>query len=444
MTTRALAEYAAGLRYEDLPSAVCEQARLLFLDFVGIALFASAETPWGRLVRQYALRGGAGPATVIGGAGQATAPLAALANGTCGLGFELEDLYYPGQAHPGPPVNAAALAAAEATRTSGRDFLAAVVAGYEVMNRVARAAAPHLIQRGCHPTGHTGVFGAAAAAGRAMGLGSAQMVHALGLAGVQSSGLMQAPNEGAMARRLYGGLPAQSGVQAAELAAMGFTGPERVLEGEAGFLRAYAEEYDAAKLTEGLGTRYFIMDVAVKPYSTCGGFHSALDALLAIRAEHGIGPDDVAEIVGTIPHLSDAHAGYDVPSITGAQYRLPYCLAVALHEGHANAPQFTEAKIRDAAILQTARKVRTEFFERVGADMPGRVTVVLRDGRTLTAETPYPKGSPKKPLTEAERREKFRGLAGLVLAPERVAAIEQAVDRIAELPSLAPVTELLR
>ncbi|MBI4507825.1 MAG: MmgE/PrpD family protein, partial [Chloroflexi bacterium] len=178
--------------------------------------------------------------------------------------------------------------------------------------------------------------------------------------------------------------------------------------------------------------------------STCGGFHSALDALLAIRTEHRVRPEEVVEIVGTIPHLSDAHAGYDVPSITGAQYRLPYCLAVALHEGHANAPQFTESKIRDGSILQTAGKVRTEFFERVGADMPGRVTVVLRDGRTLTAETPYPKGSPKKPLTEGERREKFRALAEMVLAPERVTAIERAVDHFEDLPSPAALAEVLR
>lgn len=444
MTTRALAEYAAEVRYDDLPAEVRRQARLLLLDFVGIAAFASTETPWGRMICEYARRGGGGKATIIRGDGTTSPSLAALANGTTGLGFELEDLYYPGQSHPGPPVNAAALAAAQAAGISGRELIAAVVAGYEVMNRISLAAAPHLIKRGCHPTGHTGPFGAAAAAGRAFGLSRGQMLHALGLAGVQSSGLMQAPNEGAMARRLYGGRPAQSGVQSAELAALGFTGPEQVLEGEAGFYRAYAEAYDPAKLTAGLGSSYLIMEVAVKPHSTCGGFHSALDAILAIRRAHDVRPGDVAAIVGAIPHLSDAHAGYDVPSITGAQYRLPYCLAVALHDGAATAPQFTEAKIRDAAILQTAGKVRTEFIGTPGADMPARVTVTLRDGRSFTEEVPYPKGSPKNPLSESDRREKFRDLAGLVLPADRVAAIERTVDGLDDLPSLEKLTDLLR
>lgn len=444
MTTRALAEYAATLRYEEIPDDVRRQARLLFLDFAGIALFASSETPWGQQIVQYAKRSGGGDATIVGGGAKAPAALAALANGTAGLGFELEDTYRSGRIHPGPPVNAAALALGEACGASGRDFLAAVIAGYEVMIRVARAAGPRSTRPACHPTGHVGVFGAAAAAGRAFGLAPGQMLNALGLAGVQSAGLRQAPNEGATARRLYGGCPAQSGVQAVELAALGFTGPEQVLEGEAGFYRAYAEEFDTAELTADLGRRYRIMDVAIKPYSTCAIFHAALDAMLAIRREHDVRADDVAEIVGTIAPINRAHAGHDVPSVAGAQYRLPYCLAVALHDGHASVSQFTEARIRDAAVLQTASKVRTEFFADLRGDHPGQVTVLLRDGRSFTKEVPYPTGSPDNPLSEAERRAKFRTLAGAVLPRERVAAIEQVIDGVETVPSLSGLADLLR
>ncbi|MBI3968411.1 MAG: MmgE/PrpD family protein [Chloroflexi bacterium] len=443
MTTRALAEYAAGLRYDDLPAEVRQQAKLLFLDFVGIAIFASAKTPWGRSIVEYAKRG-VGDATIVGGGAKTSPTLAALANGTTSLGFELEDIYRPAFLHPGPPINAAALAAAEVNRASGRDLLTAIVAAYEVMTRVALAGMPRLLERGCHATAHTGVFGAAVAAGRLAGLDATGLLNALGLAGVRASGLKQAPNEGVTARRLYGGLPAESGVQAVELTQLGFTGPERVLEGEMGFYNAYADGYDPEKLTGGLGSQYRILDVAVKPYSTCALFHSALDAMLAIRREHEFRADHVAEIVGTIALSSPAHAGHDVPSITGAQFRLPYCLAVALHEGSVNAPQFTEAKIKDPAILATMRQVRTEFYPGHPTEMPGHVVVKLVDGRTLEQDVPYPTGSPLNPMSEADRRDKFRGLAATVFANDRVAAIEQAVGRLETLSSATELADLLR
>lgn len=447
MVTSLLAEYAAGLGFAELPPPVVAQARYLVRDALGIALFTSHGTPWGRAVADMALhetRHGTG--TVIGYASKSTTSMAALANGTMILGFELEDTTPHAHAHIGPPTIAAALAMAEKLGCSGADLIVAIVAGYDVMGRIGRAMGQRLILNGLHPTANLGAFGAATAAAKLLGLDRQGMLDALGLASVQAGGTMQSLNEGAMARRLYGGRPAQSGVIAAELASRGFTGPHEALEGQQGFFAVYASDpIDPTTVTTGLGEDFEIMHTTFKPHASCQVFHASIDALLALRHQHRLDPSDVAEVIGEIKYISPAHAQAHPQTVMAAQYSLPYCLAAALHCGEVGPRAFGETMLRDPKLRATAERVRTVFPPDLAHSevFPGRVTVRLHDGQTHRLTVAYPKGDPANPLTPQELDAKFRRLASTWLATDRVDLLAAVCGRLETLSALSPLAALV-
>src|SRR5947209_20016632 len=266
-----LAEYAAALRYDDLPELVVQQAKDCIIDTVAAGICGSA-LPWSRIVVDYAERTGpGGESHILGRSGPAVqAPAAALANGALAHAFELDSLTRPGAgAHPGATVLPPALAVAQQheVRSSGRDLIAALVAGNEVMIRIGRATGHTNEARGFHAPGNTGPFGAAVACGHLLGLDAERMANALGLAGSLAGGLLEfAKGDGGMVKRLHLGRASEAGVLAASLAAAGFTGPRTVLEGEFGFLKVFCTEYDTAELTKGLGEDYVTLSTVLKRY----------------------------------------------------------------------------------------------------------------------------------------------------------------------------------
>ena len=253
-----LAEYAAGLRYEDLPGEVVAAAKDASIDTIA-ACICGAALPWSRIVIDYAERTGPGGTSRILGRGSAVqAPAAALANGALAHAFELDSLTRPGAgAHPGATVLPPALAIAQQERAvSGRSLIAAFVAGNEVMIRIGRATGHTNEARGFHAPGTTGPFGAAVACGHLLGLGAAKMTNAIGIAGSLAGGLLEfAKGDGGTVKRLHLGRASEAGVLAASLADAGFAGPKTVLEGQFGFLRVFCTEFDEAELTKGLGQR---------------------------------------------------------------------------------------------------------------------------------------------------------------------------------------------
>src|SRR5213075_2650872 len=229
-----------------------------------------------------------------------SAPHAALANGTQVQSFELDDVHRAGVLHVGAVVLPALLAVAELKRNlSGREFLAAAAAGYETGPRVGLCMGPEHIGQGWHSGATVGVFAAAAAAARGLNLSEEKTIHALGIAGTQSAGLMAA-QYGAMVKRMHAGRSSQSGLYGALLAAQGFTGIENVFEAEyGGFCTTFSRSHDRfrlSKLTAGLGSMWQTMGVALKFYACVGSNHTTLDALSALRAEHRFGADDVARV----------------------------------------------------------------------------------------------------------------------------------------------------
>src|SRR5947209_7025842 len=266
-----LAEYAAALRYRDLPASVVQQAKDCIIDTVAAGICGAA-MPRSRIVIDYAERTGpGGKCRIFGRSGPAVqAPAAALANGALAHAFELDSLTRPGAgAHPGATVLPPALAVAQQTgmKLGGRDLIAAFVAGNEVMIRIGRATGHTNEARGFHAPGTTGPFGAAVACAHLLGLDVAKMTNALGIAGSLAGGLLEfARGDGGTVKRLHLGRASEAGVLAASLAASGFAGPRTVLEGEFGFLRVFCTEFEEAALTRKLGHEYVTLSTVLKRY----------------------------------------------------------------------------------------------------------------------------------------------------------------------------------
>ncbi|MGE5098230.1 MAG: MmgE/PrpD family protein, partial [Betaproteobacteria bacterium] len=265
-----LAEYAAGLRYEDIPEGARERARQCIADTLGACILGSTLS-WGRMVEAHARRhGSGGVARIVASGARVHAPMAALANGVFAHGFELDSLRQPGAGvHPGASLVPAALAVGETTGASGRDFLTAFVAACEVMFRIGAATHHSSEERGFHAPGLTGPFGAAICAGRLMGLDGGRLANALGIAGSFCAGLLafNHAGRGSMVKRLHLGRAAEAGVVAASLAAEGYEGPDTVLEGRHGFLEAFCERPEAELLTRGLGTEFETQRICLKRYA---------------------------------------------------------------------------------------------------------------------------------------------------------------------------------
>src|SRR6202165_1656830 len=251
-----LAEYAVGLRHEQIPAEVLQRAKDCIADTVATILFG-AQFPWSKMIVAQAQRmGKGGKCTILGTGSRVCAPAAALAHGAMTHAFEQDNLTLPDSgAHPGASLVSSGLAIAQERGLGGRELLTAFVAGAEVMIRIGRATKRTNEARGFHAPGSVGPFGAAIASGKLMQFDAPKMINALGIAGSTSGGLLEFAHSGngAMVKRLHLGRGAEGGVLAASLAADGFTGPSTVLEGRAGFLKAFCIESDLAELTRGLG-----------------------------------------------------------------------------------------------------------------------------------------------------------------------------------------------
>src|SRR5438552_8108624 len=383
-----LAEYAAGLRYEDLPKEVLAAAKDAIIDTIAACICGSA-LPWSRIIIDYAERTGPGGASRILGRGTAVqAPAAALANGALAHAFELDSLTRPGAgAHPGATVLPPALAIAQQQGgISGRSLIAAFVSGNEVMIRIGRATGHTNEARGFHAPGTTGPFGAAIAAGHLLQLGPAAMTNALGIAGSLAGGLLEfARGDGGMVKRLHLGRASEAGVLAASLAADGFEGPRTVLEGEFGFLKVFCTKWDETELTRGLGEAFVVSSTVLKRYPCHATAHAAVRAVRDLQAEHGFtGPQVEAITVAGTERMIERHNILEPADLMLAQYSIPFCVALALHREARDPESFDETALRDPQIRALCRRVKL-VPEPVVAQggMESTVTIALADGRHL-------------------------------------------------------------
>ncbi|MBI4083082.1 MAG: MmgE/PrpD family protein [Candidatus Lambdaproteobacteria bacterium] len=446
MHTRTLAEWAAALRYEELPEDVIARARDCIQDTVGLSVFG-AELPWSRIVVDYVRRyGGPGASTVLGADGLRTSPpFAALANGALVHAFEMDSLRKPSTGvHPGgivPP----ALAIGEARGASGREVIAAFVAGMEVTTRIGLATRHSSEEKGFHAPGLTTVFGGAVAAGRLLGLDAVGMTHALGIAGSLCSGIMEylRGGTGGTVKRLHVGRAAEGGVLAAALAQGGFEGPATVLEGAFGFLHAYADNPRPEALSAGLGTVWETRTICFKRCACHAAAHAPIQGIEELRAAHGFGAADVAAIaIGTSRKVIENQNQPAPGDMVVAQMSVPFAVALSFFREPSDPRSFRDVDVRSPEILELSRRVRLEPYEETrkpGQAWACSIVVTLKDGRRLASTMTDFRGSATQPMSPAELEGKFRASTAR-LGP---AAVERLLSRLRALEAQPSVAGLL-
>jgi 2-methylcitrate dehydratase len=444
MVTRELAEWVAGLRYEDVPHEVVAEAGRAFTDFLGECLFVGGTKAWGQAIAEFcAVDGGGQPeATIIATGRRTLASRAALANGTMALGFEYAD--FGAGSRPYPFAVTAPLALAESRRRSGADLALAIVVGYEVMGRVFAATFEPGKPIPFYVPSVYGTLAGAAGAARLLGLSPEHTNYALGLAAAFAGGTFQGHEEGAWQRSLNGGMAGERAVTAALLAETGFKATELGLEGIQGFAKMFTNgNLIPEALLDGLGDSWIIMGRWVKRYPMNTTLHAPVEALLNIMRTEGLHYTDIEEIDAAWQKVEPFLAKREVPTVVAAQASLPFALAVAAVRGRVGVDEFTEETLVDPAVRavlpRTVVHQDAELFTRVTNSMPGRVTVRTTDGRQFTDEVLYPKGNPQNPLTEEEFKAKFMDMAERVLGHDQA---DELYNRSRDLTSIADMTEL--
>src|SRR6185503_9376410 len=414
---------------------------------LGVTLAGAAE-PSAVAVRGVVRAEGSTPlCTVVGTSLRAAPTWAALANGTAGHAHDFDDTNFALMGHPSAPLLAAALAAAEAETASGRDVVVAYLVGFEISTAVGIALNPDHYTRGWHATSSIGTLGCAAAAAKLLGLDVDQTRHALGVAASLASGLKE--NFGSMTKPFHAGHAARNGVFAAMLAREGFTSSDTALDGTQGYAAAFSQTKLGAGAFEALGHEWQILasGIAVKPYPSCALTHSAIDALLALRAEHALGADQVEDIEVGVNHVVPEVLRHNRPA-TGLEkkFSMQFCAAEALATGRVEIVSFEEGATA-AGTLSLMDRVRMVVDPTLpdGLEQHAwtRVTVRLRDGRTLASPPRGASGHPDQPLTDAQLRAKFLGCAAPVLGAGEAEGVAEQLAHLEDVPDIRALTSRL-
>jgi 2-methylcitrate dehydratase PrpD len=448
-----LAHYIVELKFSDLSQETIDQTKMCILDWIGVALRGGRQELVQILMETVMTSGGTPECTIIGNRTKASCLNAALINGTMSYAVKLDQSSPHGSiVHPQPPMIPAALAVSEWKELPGKDFIIAVLLGFEIEVRIAMAVNPsHTEERGFHTTGTCGTLGAATAAGKLMKLSNDQMVQALGIAGTQAAGLrisLETPS-----RSLHAGKAAHSGILAAMLAKEGFIGAEGIFEEKGGFCQAMSDNYDLSKLTDGLGQRYLISDQRFVRYASGGAIHAAIDAVIELKQTHGIQTDDIDLIdARTFPMTIDLCGIQEPKTFEDAQFSLPFILAIAAIDGQVGLEQLTEKRLTDPKVMAVAKRVKGSAdpeFTALGYSGSGdlfqsaKVTIRTHDGKEYYQQVDVHKGCPQNPFTKEELLEKFRSLSSIVLPKSRVEEIIEVVENLEKLDSMSKLAKLL-
>jgi 2-methylcitrate dehydratase PrpD len=421
--TRVLGQFVADLRYDNLPDNVRARAKLAILDWAGSAL-AGCDSDSARAVGGLMEElGGAPEATVVGRRMRLPALHAALLNGVQAAVYEVDDVHLDCRVHPGLAVVSAAFALAEREGAHGRRLIEAVVAGYEVIVRLTIAlGVPH--NNWWHSTGTAGTVGAAAAAAKLLGLSAEQSAGALGLGATQGAGLIDGTEGKALAaKHFHGGKAAQNGIWAALLARRDYLGSRTALEGEWGFLRAFAKGSDAdrAALLDRLGEEWYILRTISKPYACCLSSHAGITALLDLVHEHDLKADQVEAVEAyTNPGSYYMIKNADPRDELQAKFSLPFCLATAVVNRDVSYRAFDEKTLFDPPVRSTMARVSLETRPDIGR-IETLIRVRTRDGKVLE------RMGLRKSLDAQSVLEKFRGLVKSVISAEQAERIPVAI-----------------
>jgi 2-methylcitrate dehydratase PrpD len=454
--TDALAGFAAETALEEIPPHVRLLTKRQVLDTLGLML-AGSTTDGCRLTHGlFAELGGAAQATAIGTGRRLSVLQAAYANGEAAHAMDYDDTQlaaspdrvYGLLMHPSAPILGAVLPVAEWTHASGAQLLTAFAIGVEVSCKVAEAVDPAHYRSGFHTTGTIGALGAAAGAGRLLGLDAPRMNVAVGLAASTSAGLRE--NFGTMTKPFHAGRAAENGVLAALRVARGHSASKGILEAQRGFFAAYGGG-DGRVIETTLGRPWTAADpgISIKPYPSGSLTHPAVDATLELVLENDLEPGQVEQIhVGVNQYMPQALL-HDIPEDElQAKFSMKYGVAIALLDRRAGIAQFSDVRVKSQDAQDWVHRVAVEVDERANVagydQMYSIVSIRLKDGRVLERQASFAKGSPAKPMSDEELATKFRECVALVGATaaeaDEVIAQAHGLELVADVAELAALT----
>jgi 2-methylcitrate dehydratase PrpD len=403
-----LGAFVAASRWDALPFALRHEAKRSLLNFLGCALGVARTPPIDMAMRVLMPLSGADRVTVIGRTERIDPLGAAFINAVSANLLDYDDTHLRTVIHPTAPVAPAVLALAEQRGLSGAAILHAFILGAEVVCRIGNAVSPGQYARGWHITSTCGVFGSAVASAKLLGLNAERTWHALGIAASQSAGLVE--NLPSAAKNVSVGNSARNGLFAALLAEQGCTAAPAAIEGSLGWARAMGDEPVVGEITDALGERWELSSNTYKPYPCGIVMHSVIDACLALRRDHGLVAEDIAEIVVSGDQLLLDRGDRVVRNERDARVSIHHCAAVSLLFGAGGLREFSDAAVHDPAVV--ALRGRTQA--RLNAASPrGAATATVRtnDGRVLEATVLHARGSMERPLSDQDIEVKVRELA---------------------------------
>lgn len=436
--TTTLAAWASQLTYEQIPPEVRREARRCLLDYLGVTLGSHDEDAV-RIARETAdILGGNPQGSILGTSRKTSVVNAALVNGIASHVLDFDDTHIVTVLHPTGPAMSGALPVAEWKKASGRDLITAFIAGFEVEARIALAICPEHYDHGWHVTGSVGMFGAAAATGRLLGLDPHHMTYALGIAASQPSGLRE--QFGTMTKSLHSGKTASNGVQSAIMASLGFTASEKALEALRGFCNVVSEKQDYAPIVENLGSKWEVFGNGIKPYACGVVIHPTVDAVRELRAQ-GLKADQVASMSARVhPLVLELTSKRNIKTGLEGKFSVFYAAAVALVEGTARQRQFSDELVVRPDLVELYGKVSAVADDSIRQEQSD-VTVELVGGGTMHVNVPWATGTPQNPISDEDLQAKFRDLVDGYLPS---ATADKTVEIVKSLDDLQDVNELVR
>ena len=436
--TEHLAQFVAGSRWEDIPGAVRHESKRALMNILGAAFAGCRHAAVDHAIAVLAPFSGPAEASILGRGERADALTAAFVNAAAANVLDFCDTHHPTIIHPTAPVAPALLALAERKRCSGQALLHALLLGIEAECRVGNAVSPWHYAHGWHITSTCGVIGAAAAAGKLLGLGAEPMVRAISLGATQACGLLE--SLGTMAKSVSVGDAARNGIVAALLAEHGFAAAPTTLEGERGFTRVMGHDADPSAIVRDLGTVWEATKNAYKPYPCGIVLHPVIDALLELRARHELRAEHVERVsVRGHPLLRQRTDRKRPRSGSEAQVSLQHTAAVCLLYGKADVAEYTDARANEPAVKAFGDRVEVHDDPALPVEA---IAVSLRtvDGRTLALEVPHAVGSLGRPMTDAQLEAKLRTHAAMnapAVAADRLIDAVWALDRADDAATVA-------
>jgi 2-methylcitrate dehydratase PrpD len=435
--TRTLAHYLVNASYADLPENVRKEGVRTLLNYVGVAIGGSHHQTVDIAVAALAPFSGPPQAGLFGRSERFDVMNAAFVNGVSSHIFDYDDTHLKTIIHPGGPVISAILALAEMSPVNGRDFLNALVLGVETECRIGNSVYPNHYDVGWHITGTAGVFGAAAAAGRLLGLNEQQMVWALGLAASQPVGLRE--SFGSMNKSFNPGRAASNGLFAAILASKNYTSSDGMIEAKRGWANTISTKQDWSEITGGLGQRYETALNTYKPFACGIVLHPAIDAAIRLRNDNGLSAAQIKRIELKVHPLVLELTGKKTPKegLEG-KFSVYHAVAVAVIEGAGGEKQFSDRAVRDPVVIELRSKVVPVIDPAMRPEQV-EMTIDLNDGRVLHKRIEHAIGSLENPMSDADLERKFTDLAAGILTTQQTSNVMELCWKVESLASAADI-----